>query len=76
MPRVQPHFKVDFFSKIFSVLFRVFNETSLATASDHVILVLLDITEAFDTVGHNILISLLQHTVGIAAVHWIGLGRT
>lgn len=41
-----------------SALLQVFNDTLLATDSgDSVILVLLDLTSAFDTVVHNILLS-------------------
>ena len=51
-----------------SALLRVFNDILLATDSGHyLILVLLDLTAAFDTVDHNILVSCLQHLVGISA---------
>ena len=56
-----------------SALLRVFNDILLANdCGDHVILVLLDLTAAFDTVDHNILISWLQHLVGICenALNW------
>ena len=52
-----------------SALLRVFNDILLANdCGDHVILVLLDLTAAFDTVDHNILISRLQHLVGICGI--------
>ena len=52
-----------------SALVRVFNDILLATDSgDHVVLVLLDLTAAFDTVDHDILISRLQHLVGIKGI--------
>uniref|UniRef100_A0A3P9MP71 Reverse transcriptase domain-containing protein n=1 Tax=Oryzias latipes TaxID=8090 RepID=A0A3P9MP71_ORYLA len=56
-----------------SALLRVFNDILLATdAGDHVVLVLLDLTAAFDTLDHNILISRLQQLVGIrgTALQW------
>ncbi len=52
-----------------SALLRVFNDIFLATDSgDSVILVLLDLTAAFDTVDHEILISRLDQWVGIRGV--------
>ena len=49
-----------------SALLRVFNDIFLATDSGHsVILVLLDLTAAFDTVDHDILIARLEQWVGI-----------
>ena len=49
-----------------SVLLSVFSDILLAVDSgDYVILDLLDLTVAFDTVDHNILVSQLQHLVGI-----------
>ena len=49
-----------------SALLRAFNNMFLATDSvDCVILVLLDLTAAFDTVDHKILISRLKQWVGI-----------
>ncbi|XP_042341014.1 uncharacterized protein LOC121942011 [Plectropomus leopardus] len=52
-----------------SVLLRVFNDTFLATDSgDCVILVLLDLTAAFDTVDHEVLISRLKQWMGIRSV--------
>ena len=56
-----------------SALFKAFNDILLAVDSgDYVILVLLDLTAAFDTVDHNILVSRLQHLVGISgsALNW------
>ena len=44
-----------------SALFRVFNDVFLATDSGYcAILVLLDLTAAFDTVEHTLLLSLLE----------------
>uniref|UniRef100_A0A8P4K1H9 Reverse transcriptase domain-containing protein n=1 Tax=Dicentrarchus labrax TaxID=13489 RepID=A0A8P4K1H9_DICLA len=52
-----------------SALLRVFNDIFLATDSgDCVILVLLDLTAAFDTVDHEILISRLKQWVGIRGI--------
>uniref|UniRef100_A0A3B3Y8S9 Reverse transcriptase domain-containing protein n=1 Tax=Poecilia mexicana TaxID=48701 RepID=A0A3B3Y8S9_9TELE len=49
-----------------SALIRVFNDILLACDSgNHVVLILLDLTAAFDTVDHDILISRLHHVVGI-----------
>uniref|UniRef100_A0A3B5PWV6 Reverse transcriptase domain-containing protein n=1 Tax=Xiphophorus maculatus TaxID=8083 RepID=A0A3B5PWV6_XIPMA len=49
-----------------SALIRVFNDILLACDSgNHVVLILLDLTAAFDTVDHGILISRLHHVVGI-----------
>ena len=56
-----------------SALLRVFNDILLSTDSgEHVILVLLDLTAAFDTVDHNILVTRLRHLVGLrgTALHW------
>uniref|UniRef100_A0A3Q3BY54 Reverse transcriptase domain-containing protein n=1 Tax=Haplochromis burtoni TaxID=8153 RepID=A0A3Q3BY54_HAPBU len=56
-----------------SALLRVFNDILLACDSgNHVVLVLLDLTAAFDTVDHNILISRLSDVVGIGgtALNW------
>ena len=56
-----------------SALIRVFNDILLANDSgDYVILVLLDLTSAFDTVDHDILVARLQHLVGIcgSALDW------
>lgn len=56
-----------------SALLRVFNDIFLATDSgDCVVLVLLDLTAAFDTVDHKILISRLEEQVGIrgTALEW------
>lgn len=47
-------------------LLRVFNDILVATDSGtYVILVLLDLTAAFDTVVHEILISWMEQWVGI-----------
>ncbi len=52
-----------------SALLKVFNDILLATdAGDCVILVLLDLTAAFDTVDHEILISRLEQWVGIKGI--------
>ncbi len=49
-----------------SALLRVLNDTLLATDSgDSVILILLDLTSAFDTVDHKTLLSRLEYFVGI-----------
>lgn len=49
-----------------SALLKVFNDIYLETDSgNYVVLVLLDLTAAFDTVDHEILISRLEHWVGI-----------
>ncbi len=49
-----------------SALLRVLNDTLLVTDSgDHVILILLDLTSAFDTVDHGTLLSRLEYFVGI-----------
>uniref|UniRef100_A0A3P9BFF7 Reverse transcriptase domain-containing protein n=1 Tax=Maylandia zebra TaxID=106582 RepID=A0A3P9BFF7_9CICH len=56
-----------------SALLRVFNDILLACDSgNHVVLVLLDLTAAFDTVDHNILISRLHDVVGVGgtALNW------
>lgn len=56
-----------------SALLRVFNDIFLATDSGHcVVLVLLDLTAAFDTVDHEILITRLEQWVGISgtALEW------
>lgn len=56
-----------------SALLRVFNNIFLATGTGHcVILVLLDLTAAFDTVDHDILIARLEQLVGIRglALEW------
>ena len=56
-----------------SALLRVFNDIFLATDSGHcVVLVLLDLTAAFDTVDHDILITRLEQWVGISgtALEW------
>lgn len=62
-----------------SAILRVFNDIFLATDSgDCVILVLLDLTAAFDTVDHEILISRLEQWVGIRgiALEWFRLYLT
>lgn len=52
-----------------SALLRVFNDVLLSTDSGHcVALVLLDLTAAFDTVDHQILVSRLENWVGIKGV--------
>ncbi len=49
-----------------TALLKVFNDVLLATDSgDYAVLMLLDLTSAFDTVDHNILISPMEHCVGI-----------
>ncbi len=49
-----------------SALLRVLNDTLLATDSgDHVILILLDLTSAFDTADNKIILSRLEYFVGI-----------
>ncbi|XP_051939816.1 uncharacterized protein LOC127612987 [Hippocampus zosterae] len=56
-----------------SALLRVSNDILLANDSgDHMCLVLLDLTAAFDTVDHSILLTRLQHFVGIggSALEW------
>ncbi len=56
-----------------SALLRVFNDILLANDSgEHVILVLLDLTAAFDTVDHNTLVARLHHLVGVrgTALDW------
>ena len=56
-----------------SALIRVFNDILLANDSgEHVILVLLDLTAAFDTVDHNTLVARLRYLVGIrgTALDW------
>ena len=56
-----------------SALLRVFNDIFLATDSGHsMVLVLLDLTAAFDTVDHDILITRLEQWVGVrgAALQW------
>lgn len=60
-----------------SALLKVFNDIFLATDSgDSVILVLLDLTAAFDTLDHEIRISCLEQRVGIKGQHSNGSGRT
>ena len=56
-----------------SALLRVFNDLLITTdAGDFAILLLLDLTAAFDTIDHCILISHLEHGVGIkgTALEW------
>ena len=56
-----------------SALLRVFNYLLVATDSgDSAILMLLDLTAAFDRIDHSILISGLEHCVGIrgTALEW------
>uniref|UniRef100_A0A669CPU2 Reverse transcriptase domain-containing protein n=1 Tax=Oreochromis niloticus TaxID=8128 RepID=A0A669CPU2_ORENI len=56
-----------------SALLKVFNDILLSCDSgNHVVLVLLDLTAAFDTVDHNILLSRLHHLAGIrgTALKW------
>ncbi len=49
-----------------SALLRAFNDSLLATDSgDSVILILLDLTSAFDTVDHKIILFRLEYFVGI-----------
>ena len=49
-----------------TALVKIFNDIFLATdGDDFLVLVLLDLTAAFDTVDHNILLSRLEHWVGI-----------
>ena len=52
-----------------SALLRVFNDVFLATNSgDCVILVLLDLNAAFDTMEHTILLTRLEQWVGIGGL--------
>lgn len=52
-----------------SALLRVFNDILLpGDSGDSVVLVLLDLTAAFDTVHHEILIARLEHWVGVKGV--------
>lgn len=56
-----------------TALVNVLNDILLATDSgDSVALVLLDLSAAFDTVDHNVLLSHLEHIVGIrgSVLHW------
>ncbi len=56
-----------------TALLKVFNDLLLATDSgDYTILILLDLTAAFDTVDHKILITRLEQCVGIkgTALGW------
>lgn len=48
-----------------SALLRGFNDILLANDSGEHVLVLLDLTAAFDTVDHNVLVAQLRHLVGI-----------
>lgn len=52
-----------------STLLRVFNDILLATDAGDYVVLLLDVTAAFDTVDHNILISRLRGICG-TAVEW------
>ncbi len=57
-----------------SALLRVFNDIFLATdLGNFTILLLLDLTAAFDTIDHQILVSHLETSVGICgnALRWI-----
>uniref|UniRef100_A0A4W5LQJ5 Reverse transcriptase domain-containing protein n=1 Tax=Hucho hucho TaxID=62062 RepID=A0A4W5LQJ5_9TELE len=56
-----------------TALIKVFNDLLISTDSgDSAILMLLDLTAAFDTVDHCVLISRLEHSVGIkgTALEW------
>lgn len=56
-----------------TALLKVLNDIFLATDSgDSVVLVLLYLSAAFDTVDHNVLLSRLEHILGIrgSALHW------
>lgn len=58
-----------------SALIRVFNDILQTNdAGDYVVLVLLDLSAAFDTVDHKILIAQLQHVV-VHFWHCLGLVR-
>ncbi len=49
-----------------TALLKVFNDLLVATDSgDYAVLMLLDLTAAFDTVDHNIMISRMEQCVGI-----------
>ena len=57
-----------------SALLKVFNDLLLTTdAGQSAVLVLLDLSAAFDTVDHTILLSRLEHCVGIkgTALEWL-----
>lgn len=56
-----------------SALLKVFNDILMAVdAGKNAVLILLDLTAAFDTVDHNVLICRLEHLIGIrgTALQW------
>lgn len=57
-----------------TALLRVFNDLLLIADSGHsAVLVLFDLSSAFDLVDHNILLTMLEHMVGIkgSALSWL-----
>lgn len=66
----QSFFYLSFIHNILTIQFNIFqNDLLLAADAGHpAILVLLDLTAAFDTVVHRILLSRLEHYLGISGV--------